>query len=446
MAWVLCALVASTAQAEVKSAALRSAPPAQAKRWRARSTARRRFARPRRVITPRRRMRRTLARADHRMGIRQLTGRDLRVGQTEFAVRAPADPSVYQLPDGRVQLWGTFETYFEYDSLDDLLRGAAPRVMPVPAAPESAWDRMIHRWPDGREVLYAGTMTAPGGDRPAEWPADNWTRRIYPYTRGADGRWVRGERPLFNPVSDGMQPTMIGHAYGHHFKTVTRRVGDREVSETWLIHEEIVGEQPTRTEIFARRMIDPFTASAEKVKLVGVEYEGRPVGKRLGGDLLVEGARPFEVELAGETYHFLSFSAGDFSSDNYDINFAWRRGDPIGPYQPYVARGAGGEVELRGFGEAIKRRYQLSWLGRAHVVRDGRGELWAVFHAVDKTIRPELDYSKNRSEEGLSRNVYAVPLAVRLGADGAPVIELLDRPRSPLGMTRARRDRRGAAR
>ena len=384
-------------------------------------------------LKPRDRMRRTLPRADHRGGIRQITGRDLAIGQTEFTFRAPADPFVDVLPDGRVQVYGTFENYLEFASLDDFLRGGDFTVHRIASresfAEEASWDQLIHRWPDGSEVLYGGMMTPTGGRERPRWPADNWNRRIYAFTRDAGGAWVRRPVPLFNPVPGGARPNMIGHAYGHHFKTVTRRVRGRRVVETWLFHEEIVGENPLRTEIFARRMQDPFTASGEKVKILGTEWEGQPIGQRSTGDLLVEGPRPFEARLGGQDYSFVSFSAGDFNSDNYDLHFAWRKGDGIGPHTPYVDR-AGGVVVLRGFAAAIKSRYGLSWVGRAHVIRDGGGNYWAVFHGVDKAIRPEVDYSQPSGDLGrFQRNIFAVPMEIRLGKGGVPEIELLPDPR-----------------
>ena len=125
----------------------------------------------------------------------------------------------------------------------------------------------------------------------------------------------------------------------------------------------------------------------------------------------------------------MSFSSGDFNSDNYDIHFAWRKGSGIGRHIPYVDR-VGGTVRLRGFAAGLKKRYGLSWVGRAHVIRDGDGRYWAVFHGVDKAIRPEVDYSRPNGELGrFQRNIFAVPMEIRLGRSGAPEIELLPDPR-----------------
>ncbi len=220
---------------------------------------------------------------------------------------------------------------------------------------------------------------------------------------------------------------MIGHTYGHHFKTVTRDTPTGPVTETWLFHEEIIEDKPKlKTEIFARKMIDPFTASTEKVKLLGVGDPPYPSAIRESGDLLVEGPRPFEAVIDGETLHFISFSAGDYMRDQYDIHFAWRRGDAIGPYTPLL-RTVNDVTDLVPFGERIKKKYALSWLGRAHVIRDKAGQAWAIFHAVNKLILPDFDYSKAPvRDRDFNRNIYAVPVTFGRAPNGEPLIELKD--------------------
>lgn len=380
-------------------------------------------------------MRKTLRRPDHKAGIRQLTGKDLKVGQTEFTERLPADPFVDFHPSGKVHVYGTFENYLEFNSLDDMLRGAQFKVKRIETdeylANEASWDHMIHRW-DGKEVMYAGVMTSTTGHSRPAWPADNWTRRIYAMTRNSEGKWERHAKPLFGEVRPGQNPTMIGHAYGHHFKTITRTVKGRQIEETWLFHEEVVSEKPMRTEAFARKMLNPYTASDKKVKILGVDIEGKPtLGRRQNSDeYLVEGPRPFEVKIGGETFHFVSLGSSDFNNDNYDLNFAWRKGTGIGEYTPYLETARGGEPKLVGFAESIKERYQLSWVGRAEILKDGRGDHWAIFHGVDKRIRPEVDHSKQHPELGtFQRNLYVVPLRFSMDKSGAPKIELLDQAR-----------------
>jgi hypothetical protein len=388
------------------------------------------------------RMRRTLARADHRGGIRQITGKNLRLGQTRFGTRMPADPFVDVLPDGRVHVYGTFENYLEFRSLDDMLRGASFTARPIPTreylANEASWDHLIHRFDDGTEVMYAGMMSPTEGRTTPAWPADNWNRRIFAMTRDKSGQWVKHDKPLFGAVEPGTQPTMLGHAYGHHFRTVKKKVGGKLTTETWLYHEEVVSEGPLRTEIFARKMIDPFTASDQKVKIVGVDPLRAPeLGKRENGEYLVEGPRPFDVMIDGEPFSFVAFSSGDFNSDNYDMNFAWKKGLEVGEHRPMLDP-TSRTPKLAGFGQALKQKYELSWLGRAHVVEDARGDHWAVFHAVDKRVRPDIDYRKGSGPlNEFQRNIYAVPLRFSRGPDGAPRVEVLDEPRAELTLERA---------
>jgi hypothetical protein len=385
-------------------------------------------------------------------GVVQITGKGLRVGQRRFRRSEPADPFVDVLPSGTVHLYGTGPRgrdgrhgYLEFESLADLLAGgkAHPRsltLVPGLSGPGAQpWDLMVHRWPDGQEVLYGGVML-PTGRRSvhAQWPTDNWTRRIYAFRRDEQGRWVMHDQPLFNAITPGQAPTMIGHAYGHHFKTILRQTPSGPSEETWLFHEEVSRQIQTRkgprlvTELFARKMIDPFTASPERVKLLGVGDPPR-FGARENGDFLLEGPRPFETTLGGEAYHFITFSSADFANDRYDIHFAYRRGDGIGEYKPFLRRGADGRDELTPFAERLKLKHGLSWVGRAHVIRTPDGGLAAVFHGVRKLIRPGVDYSGKQPADlgAFHRAVFTAPLRITLGGDGEPTIELIDEPMPP---------------
>ncbi|MEO6950409.1 MAG: hypothetical protein ABI321_01245 [Polyangia bacterium] len=383
-------------------------------------------------------------------GLTQITGKGMRVGQKTFKRREPADPFVDLQPGGKVSLYGTGpqgrrgggHAYLEFASLDSMLHGGKfetkmmkldPRLDSVGAQP---WDLMVHRWPDGKEVMY-GAVMEPTGRRRSEpkWPDDNWTRRVYAFEKDAKGTWQIHGKPLFNEVTDKTKPTMIGHAYGHHFKAIERDTPNGKVKETWLFHEEVSREIDTPqgkrlvTELFARKMLDPFTASPDKVLILGA---GNPpvFGQRANGDYLVEGPRPFEATVGNERMHFVTFSAADFANDRYDIHFAWRRGDGIGPYTPMTTNG-----ELTRYADKLKDRYALSWVGRAHVIEKPDGSLYAVFHAVNKNIRPEVIYDGKQNDdlETFRRNVYVVPLKITPGKDGVPVIELVDDPHHETG-------------
>ena len=373
----------------------------------------------------------------------------MHVGQKVFRRREPVDPFVDVAPDGRVRIYGTGprgrrdggHPYIEYPSFEAMIAGGAytnrmivlsPKLATVGAQP---WDLMVHRWQNGQEVLYGGVMT-PGAPRTknAKWPDDNWSRRIYPFTQDHVGAWAMHPLPLFNALPKGAQPDIIGHTYGHHFKTFER---DGEL-ETWLFHEEVVDRVATndgprlKTELFARKMLDPFTASPDKVKLLGVGSPAR-YGLRANGEFLLEGPRPFDARLESETYHFISFSASDFANDRYDMHFAYRRGDAIGEYTP-LTRTEDGVDELVPFGEKLKERYGLSWLGRAHVVQH-KGAYYSVFHGVRKAVRPEVDYSGKQSTdvETMHRVLFVVPMRLTRLANGTPHIEMIDDPASAQG-------------
>ena len=178
------------------------------------------------------RMQQTKRRPDPKGGVVQVNGKDTEVGQTDFPMRVGGDPFVHVKPNGAVTVLTSDPYVLELKSLDDLLRGGPFKVKPndlyVEGRPdklieyEVGWDNMIHRWPDGTEVLYGALMDPELIRRgEAHWPDHNWSRRLYPFVRDAKGRWVLREKALFNPLDRSKPPTMVGHTYGHHSKTVT---------------------------------------------------------------------------------------------------------------------------------------------------------------------------------------------------------------------------------
>lgn len=381
-------------------------------------------------------------------GVVQLTGKNLRVGQTRFRKRGPADPFAHIAADGSVAIYGTVtsvprggkHTFVRFSSFEAMERGGPYTTEKLDLEPaltgkEMAWDFSLHRWPDGTDVLYAGVMT-PTARRTvhAKWPDDNWTRRIYAFAKNAKGKWVMRGEPLFNPVTRATPATMIGHAYGHDFKTVTVDSPAGPVTETWLFHEEISGEIQTpagprlKTEIFARKMLDPFTASTRRVKIFGVGSPARH-GARASGDHTVEGPRPFEVTIEGEKVHFIAFSGGDFYADNYDVNFAYRKGSAIGPYAGLTS-GQGPNRQLIAYAKQIKEKYGLSWVGRPQVIARPDGTFRALFHGVSKAVLPGGEYTgtKPAALDDYHRNIYLVPIEFKRGRAGVPEIRLVGEP------------------
>lgn len=443
----------------------------------------------------------------------QLTGRELKPGQIVFPERTPADPFVFV--DGRkgpayiygTQVEGRGISFLRYPNLRALLHGETYELCQrdvylengtLLVGREAIWDtyrlayRMLERaFPrvsdlyeqlglkPGSDLFYGGVALKADGTLGA-FPDDNWRRRIHAMAELKDGRLQLLNQPVFNRIpieaqtSDypgfgrlaGLPGNYLGHAYGPNFKLVPSAVPG-EAPTLWMIHEEIDrrtrirGKEVELTEIFARRMLDPFTASAEKVKLLSVENSrGRLAPDSCRGPLLsytklLEGFRPtsvdasgvrisyrveknprgkteyvFDPELAKQEYFFLTGSCGNFCGDDYDVMMAVRKGDAIGPYQMLKStRGARWKRFLRD----IKAAYELSWAGRGCFIEDEDGQWWLLFHAVHKALHPEGSYTgiiPARTEE-YHRNIYAVPLRFVLGPRGEPDIVFLRNESGP---------------
>ena len=66
-------------------------------------------------------------------------------------------------------------------------------------------------------------------------------------------------------------------------------------------------------------------ASDQEWKVVAIPSPGVPTTHRtIGGDL-VEGPRPIQLKIDGQNFYFVGFSANDFPTDRYTINYAWAR-------------------------------------------------------------------------------------------------------------------------
>lgn len=370
------------------------------------------------------------------LGIRQLTGNNLKVGQTEHPEKGPADPALYETPDGRIQIYGTQSKngFLEYPDWTSFLNGEGGVMKYLDlfhpdgakiAGEEAAWDLIPHRWPDGKggfeEVLYAGAMTPTEGRTEARWPADNWNRRIYAFRKDAEGRWVRAKDPLFSAPPE--KENWADHSYGHHF--ITDAKGD-----TWVFYEKVSEAvtpdgkaAPYKTEIFARKMISPTQAGPEEKSIVSIGDSPLPSMSRTIGGFLVEGPRPGQVTIDGKTHYFVGFSSGDFSTDRYFVNVAWS--DRIdGQYKPQLTPNG---KDLLDLGKEAKEKLGLSWgPARPHFFQDPKGKWWVLYHAVEKTVLPDNDYSKwpNKDLAAFHRNIYLAPVEVSLGADGKPRFEI----------------------
>jgi hypothetical protein len=251
----------------------------------------------------------------------------------------------------------------------------------------------------------------------------------------------------------GLPGNYLGHAYGPNFK----RVGQ----ELWMIHEEVCRRLPINgkpveiTEIFARRMLNPFQAEAEAVRLVSVETEDGHLspdacrGPLLNYTKLLEGFRPTDVaaggirirrrarmmpdghvqyvhdsQLMAQDYFFLTGSSGNFCGDDYDVIMAVREGSAIGPYELIKVPGS---MRWKRYLHEIKARHGLSWAGRGSFLMDDTDAWWLIFHAVDKALKPDGSYSgmiPSNTEE-YHRNIYLVPIEFVINLEGKPDVRVL---------------------
>jgi hypothetical protein len=354
--------------------------------------------------------------------------------------------------EGKEAIWDAFR--LAYHHLKDVF-------------PEIDIFQAEHRLKPGSDIYYGGVALKADGT-PGDFPEDNWRRRIHPIVERADGRLELIAEPVFNPIptdaktSDyigfGMLPALpgnyLGHAYGPNFKI--------EGQDLWMIHEEVcrrirINNIPAEiTEIFARRMLSPFAAEAASVRLVSVEtVDGHLSPDACRGPLLnytklLEGFRPTHVGAGGvrisrraelssdgtvhsihdpalalREFFFLTGSSGNFCGDDYDVIMAWREGSAIGPYQlitlPDSSRW---KRYLRG----IKEAKGLSWAGRGSFVSDEKGHWWLLFHAVDKTFKPDGSYSGEipPNTEAYHRNIYLVPIEFVINLQGQPDVRIMD--------------------
>ncbi|WP_141731667.1 hypothetical protein [Oligoflexus tunisiensis] len=326
----------------------------------------------------------------------------------------------------------------------------------------------------GSDMYYGGIALNPDGTL-GDFPRDNWRRRIHPIMERPDGQLEVIAAPVFNPIppeaktSDyigfGMLPSLpgnyLGHAYGPNFKLVGSGDSQSGRTELWMIHEEVcrrvrIHDKPVEiTEIFARRMITPFLAESNSVRLVSVEAPNGSLapdacrGPLLNYTKLLEGFRPTRVdadgirivhraersgsgaityvhdpELARKEYFFLTGSSGNFSGDDYDVIMAVRESSAIGPYRLITETGS---PRWKRYLRSIKRAHGLSWAGRGSFISDEHGRWFLLFHAVDKTLKPGGSYTGviPPNTEEYHRNIYLVPIEFVINPEGEPDLRVM---------------------
>lgn len=301
------------------------------------------------------------------------------------------DPSPPYVSANKVEVFTTGGFVLTWKKMSDLLSGKPARLSQLKIhhpdgtpfleeAGEDIWDPTID---DG--VLYGGVLTPPKGQRHAHEDRDSWTRRVYAF-RNVNGKWVREPYPLTGPVPQ--TPTWIDHAYGHHFITVD---GIR-----YMFYERVTEERnntPWKTELFARKMKDAFTLTGPEVSILRLTKNWPRIRRSFGGTL-AEGPRPFFAR----GIYFISFSAGDYTSDDYGIHLLASK-NILGPYEPYLTKD---KKDLVDFAATIEKKLPLTWGGARASFFEAEGKHWALFHGIRET---------GEEVNGL-RNVWLSPVSI----------------------------------
>ncbi|MEO5666468.1 MAG: hypothetical protein ABIR96_00270 [Bdellovibrionota bacterium] len=265
--------------------------------------------------------------------LKQITGKEILPGHGPKISETP-DPAYYVTPEGRFIVMGSGSQHFEYESMDDFLRGAEGqrktfdlrypdgtriRTDPYHTA-EAPWDLSIVRWEDGSEVMYGGAMSPKrfreGGKRidprNTEVAAENWSRSAFSfrkYVRAVDpvsGKesiwksydafakaratqgyealskteisdvWVRNQRDLWGrKISE--KPAWEGHNYGRRVRTNPDGSVWRDAAgDAWVEYEMVSAKRDGSlgdTEIYTQRMKDAYETKGERVPLLSAKYD-----------------------------------------------------------------------------------------------------------------------------------------------------------------------------
>lgn len=297
------------------------------------------------------------------------------------------DPSPPHFLENKVQVFTTGGYILSWKNIDDFLTGKAATLSQLKlfhpdGSPfwerfgEDIWDPTIENG-----VLYGGVMAPRKGHIHAHEDHDGWSRRVYAF-RNVNEKWVREKDPLSGPVPD--QPTWLGHSYGHHF------------IDGYMFYEKVTEEKnnsPWTTEIFARKMKDPFHLTGPEIPILKLKHDWSRARRSFGGKL-VEGPRPF----FHNGIYFISFSAGDYTSDDYGIHLMASK-NLLGPYEPYLTKD---KKDLKDFAEGIEKQMPLTWGGARAAFFEAKGKHWALFHGIK---------DNGESTKGL-RNVWLSPVTI----------------------------------
>ncbi|HEX4925815.1 MAG TPA: hypothetical protein VFV50_17105 [Bdellovibrionales bacterium] len=375
--------------------------------------------------------------------ILQLTGTHLKPGQIQHTIQEIPDPAPpYLREDGSVELYGSAPYYIRYKDWATYKSGGRFEIVglelqnysgkPITGTYTHPWDLRKYRLTGGGrvrgEVIVGGAMSPRGAHVTPVWPDDNPNRRIFRFLPVGPHSWRREARPIVGTVS----MSWLGHSYGGNF--FQPESGDLNTVDlakpVYFVYERVNddrGNTPFKTEIYIQTLANVMQSTDDPgVRVIGVGERPWPATRRSIGGYLVEGPRPAVIEAGGRKFYVIGFSSGDFCTDGYSINYAWSR-DIMGPYQ--VARTADGR-DLLDLGRELKAAYGLSWMGRPAFYRTPDGDYEVLFHAVDKRILPDNDYSKWPKGDPYQlwqffRSVFKAKLAVTLSKAGEPELRIV---------------------
>lgn len=376
-------------------------------------------------------------------GLIQLTGTFLGPKQTKFPVAELPDPAPpYINEKGEVEIYGSADYFIRYPNWDQFLSGGCYEVVKLPlfGPNQRPYDQIYtHPWDirkyrieengkPSREILLGGAMTAMNGKDKPVWPDDNWNRRVYFFRLNQIGQWVRDIMAVVGDYKTGWE----GHSYGGNLIQEDRYTSDvlnpDQPGQVAFFYEkvtEVVKESPYKTEIFAVKMANFFSAASpvEEIPILTLGNNPYPSTKRTIGGYLIEGPRPIQVKIKGESFYLVGFSSGDFPTDSYTINFMWSK-SMLGPYKPMMnSKG----TDLLDFGQQLKTKNGLSWVGRPSLYARPDGSYEMMFHGVLKTVLPDNDYSKWPTKYNLwefFRCLFKTHVTLDLDANGEPTLRL----------------------
>lgn len=370
-------------------------------------------------------------------GLYIITGTHLRPGDRQTHSTDLADPTPpYITEKGEVEIYGSSKYFIRFKNWNDFANAGCferveldlrlPNGQPYSQLYSQPWDlrkyRVIEAGKKPYEILIGGSMSPTQGRSKVVWPDDNINRRIFFFRKDPKGHWVRD----LNPIVGKPENSWIGHSYGGNLLQLGQEPHlirlDRK-NEIAFFFEKVTddkGNSPYKTEIFAIRMRGLEGSIPSTLKLLfPVTNSSAPSFKRVGGGFLAEGPRPVEMTIQGKHFFIVPFSAGDFPTDFYTINYAWST-SLYGPYHPVMKADGSDLVDL---GSDLKARFGLSWVGRPSIYRAPNGKFEMLFHGVRKSIVTDNDYTRWPGELwAFYRSIFKVNLDVSLNANGEPVI------------------------